>query len=102
MFAKVHERVYDEGVKRVVAICDAELLGEKFSEGGRVLDLKTYRSFYEGDKVDEEKAIELIRSAHNLNVVGKKAVQAVKKARNIDEGCVKTVEGVPLLQLYEV
>ena len=44
MYIKIH-RSY----RNVVAICDAEILGKKFEEGKRVLDVR--ESFYNNEKV---------------------------------------------------
>ena len=52
MLIKVHE-----AYRKVVAICDAELLGKKFTEGNMQLDVNP--AFYGGKKYDEKKVIEL-------------------------------------------
>lgn len=103
MRAKVHCRKDSTGRElKVVAVCDKELLGKVFGEGGCVLDLKSYASFYDGAGVTEDKAVELIRNAENLNLVGKKAVAAAGKAIEIDAKSVRKIAGVPHLQVYSV
>lgn len=86
----------------IVALCDEDLLGKVFEEGGTCLDLKAYRSFYEGRRVGEAEAAEMIRNAANLNLVGEKSLAAARKALDLDESAVRRVKGVPHLQVYRV
>ncbi|MEK6954952.1 MAG: DUF424 family protein [Candidatus Micrarchaeota archaeon] len=106
MKAKVHKRITMEGgrevVKRIVAICDEELLGKVFEEGDLVLDLVKYRSFYDGEKVSEGQVADLLEGAMSYNLVGKKSIAAATKAIAINPKGIKTIKGVPHLQIYYV
>ncbi|MBU1197710.1 DUF424 family protein [Candidatus Micrarchaeota archaeon] len=106
MYAKVHERRFlqndREVVRRITAICDASLLGKIFEEKGMVIDLKKYRSFYEGDKVAAKKAEQLLKEATNANLVGKKSVGLALKVMKGNASSVKTIQGIPHLQIYFV
>jgi len=106
MKAKIHKRVImvggQEQMRTIVAICDAELLGRTFVQGDAIIDLEKYRSFYEGNDVNEDEAIELIRNAKNINLVGEKSVGAAKKALNIEHDNIKRIAGIPHLQIYYV
>jgi len=101
VFVKVHEKKSGGRVCRVVAVCDEELVGRVFREGGRELDLKNYAGFYRGRVASEGEVIELIRGAENLNLVGEKAVEAARKALGSVSG-VRRVAGVPCLQVYRI
>ena len=91
---KVHDTY-----RKVVAICDSELLGKKFEEGIAQLYLK--ESFYKGDEVDEEKAVTLIRRYHRddatFNIVGKMSVKAAVKAQLINEECIGKISNIPYI-----
>lgn len=101
LVAKVHERLDRHGVKRsVTAVCDKTLLGNVLRQGDAVIDLKTYRKFYEGEAVTVQEAGELLKLARNINVVGEKAVQAALEALPISKASVKKVAGVPHVQVY--
>ena len=103
MRGKRHERVDRYGQKRIIiAICDKELLGKKLKQGQMVLDLAKYAAFYDGIDLTEEMAAEWIKSSRSLNLVGKKAIAAAKKVILVDEGSIKSVKGVPHLQVYFV
>ena len=54
MFVKIHKTYRD-----IIAICDSELIGKTFEEGKFQLDVK--ESFYKGEKVSEEKAVEIMQ-----------------------------------------
>lgn len=68
--AKIHETY-----RRVIALCDIELLGKRFEQGERQLYVKN--DFFEGEKLSVEQAIDLIKEAvlddSTFNIVGKKA-----------------------------
>lgn len=102
VLAKLHRRLVEGREVEVLALCDRELLGRVFRQRGRVLDLKAYRAFYDGEKVSEGKAIELLKQAKNANVVGEQAVEIARKALNVKAGVVKRIAGVPHLQIYYV
>lgn len=80
----------------IVAICDKELIGKKFEEGKFQLDLK--ESFYKGEEVDEQKAIEIIQNMSaedaTFNIVGEKSVQTAISAGIINENSVGEIDGV--------
>jgi len=100
-------RIIKSGGKIVVAICDSELLGQKYKEGEIVLDLDKYRSFYNGFEINEsdgkilEKILKEIKEATLINVVGKRSVELLKKeGHNISN--VKAIAGIPHLQIYKI
>ncbi|MBI4361085.1 DUF424 domain-containing protein [Candidatus Micrarchaeota archaeon] len=101
LVAKIHERRDGHGVKKsVTAVCDRTLLGKVLRQGDAVIDLKTYRGFYEGTAVTAAEAGEMLRQARNINVVGEKAVQAALSALPINKSAVKKIAGVPHVQVY--
>ncbi len=91
-FVKVH-RSY----RAVVAICDAELIGKKFEEGKRQLDVRD--NFYRGEEMNLEKTIDVInvqrREDATFNIVGKDSVNAAIEVDLIDKNSVGKVDGVP-------
>ena len=81
----------------VVAICDSDLLGKKFEEDKFQLDIK--ESFYRGEEVSEEKAIEIMinmtKEDATFNIVGEQAIKAALKAKIIDKQGVKKIQNIP-------
>ena len=50
MLVKIHN-----SYRKVVAVCDSDIIGKRFDEGKRQLDIR--ENFYKGDEVNEEEAI---------------------------------------------
>ncbi len=90
-------KVYTQGRERLVAACDADILGKKFRSGELVLDVS--ESFYHGDDVDEEALVNWLRLATVANLSGKEVVGIAVRNGFVDEGCVLEIGGVPHAQM---
>ena len=92
MYIKIHK-----SYRNVVALCDARLIGKKFEEGKRQLDLR--ESFYKDKKVTEKEAVKLLQQQANddatFNIVGKKSVQAAIDAGLITKNSVHKIQNIP-------
>jgi len=92
MLIKIHKAYRD-----VVALCDSDLLGMKFEEGIKILEIK--ENFYKGEKKSEEELIELLidlsKEDATFNIVGKNSVNCAVKVGIIKQDGVKTIQGVP-------
>jgi len=77
----------------VVAVCDENLIGKNFSENNLKLDLG--ERFYKGELMDEEKIVEILRNAKNINIVGKYAVKLAIKNRIIEEENIMKIKNIP-------
>ena len=92
MFVKIH-RAY----RTVVAMCDSELLGKKFEEGIKQLDVRT--SFYKEEEVSHERAVTILkfqaREDATFNIVGPKSIEAAKEAGLITKDSIGYVDNVP-------
>lgn len=95
IYVKVHK-----GNETVVAVCDKNLIGKKFSEGKLCLNVK--ENFYKGELVDEEKLKEILKNAINLNIVGKESVGLALKEKIIDKNSVIKIKEVPHAQIYSL
>lgn len=89
---KVHENY-----RKVVAVCDSELLGKKFEEGKLQLNVNEF--FYNGKEYDENKALKILGNAQQddacFNFVGNNSVELGIKAGIIGKGCFIKIQGVP-------
>lgn len=92
MYIKVHK-----SYRTVVAICDKELIGKTFEQNNKQLDCR--ESFYKGDDVDHDKAVELMKFWNNedatFNIIGPKSIQAAKEAGIITEEGILKIHDVP-------
>ncbi len=89
---KVHEHY-----RKVVAVCDPELVGKKFEQDNLQLNVSEF--FYQGKEYNEEKALKFLEAARQddacFNFVGKNAIELGAKAGVISKKCVLIVQGVP-------
>ena len=92
MFVKIHK-----SYRTVVAICDSNLIGKKFEEKKRQLDIR--EGFYKDKEVDREGLIEIIKRQvmedASFNIVGKESISTALKAGIIDKEGIKTIQNIP-------
>ncbi len=107
IYFKKHQRVYQDGVSTIVAMCDEELIGKKLKGKNSVLDLAAYANFYKGDLISSEKALEIFSGFFasgggrvSFNLVGKKVIKVASKF--IDVSKASKFKSVPHLQVYKV
>ncbi len=93
VYVKVMEVDDAAGIRMVVAVCDKELLGKKFSEGEVVLDIN--KDFFEGFLTDIDEALHYVENAFTAMLVGENIVQEAIKAGLIHPEAVLKVSGIP-------
>ena len=86
--------------RNIVTIADKELIGKKFFEEEKQLDIK--ESFYTGEnskEEDSEKVKEIIlkwaREDATFNIVGKKSIEIALEINLISEEGVGKIDGIP-------
>ncbi len=77
----------------LLAICDDEIIGKKFEEGKKQLDLTA--DFFKGEKKSEEEARQLIKKATFLNLNGKKSIALGVELGFVDAENVIFISGIP-------
>jgi hypothetical protein len=89
---KIHKSYRD-----IIAVCDSDLIGEKFEEGKFQIDAK--ESFYKGEEVEEKKLIkilkDLMKEDATFNIIGKNSVSCALRAGIISEEGVGRIAGIP-------
>lgn len=92
MWVKLHK-----SSRTVVAICDENILGKKFLEGIKQLDVT--ESFFKGEKMKKEEVISLMRyefkSSSTFNLVGKETIEAAIEARIIEKDEFSRIKNIP-------
>ncbi len=91
----VNERETPEGL--LVAVCDADILGETFEDGE--LSLTVTEEFYGGDEADERAVVESLARATVANIVGDRAVALAIENGFVDEANVLDVGATRHAQL---
>lgn len=88
--------------RTVVAICDENLLGKKFEEGNRQLDLR--EGFYKDKFMDIKDAVETIEYQSNedatFNIVGEESIKAALKAELIASKQIDKIAGIPFAMTF--
>ena len=93
MWVKVHS-----SSRKVVAICDENLLGKRFEQG--IKQLQITESFYKGEKMSKEEVLNLIRaesSSATFNIVGKESVNLAIEAGVIEKNSASKVKNIPFI-----
>ncbi len=92
VIVKIHKRED----RTIVAVCDSDLIGRKFTEGERQLDLTA--DFYKGDERDGKDVGDIIRNADMVNLVGQESVKLGLQEEVITQDHVITIDGIPHAQ----
>ncbi|PIN87263.1 hypothetical protein COV19_00655 [Candidatus Woesearchaeota archaeon CG10_big_fil_rev_8_21_14_0_10_44_13] len=93
MIVKTH-KTHDG--RRVIAVCDSEILGKKFEDKGMQLDLSC--SFYKGDEKTDEELLEELKRPGSVNIVGEKSIKFFVERGLIDKNSVIRIKNVPHAQ----
>ena len=98
--AAVYANVQKRGQYVVLAICDAELLGQVLCEGKIVF--KVSEAFYKGSKMSVEEAITLVETSTIVNMVGRQIVKKAIEKGLIHPEAVLNISGVPHAQIVKM
>ena len=92
MYIKIHK-----SYRNVVALADEEIIGKKFEEGRRQLDVR--ENFYKDKKVTKEEVIRILRQQSDedatFSIVGEKSIQAAIEAGLITKNSVHKIQNIP-------
>jgi len=92
MIVKIHKRED----RAIAAVCDSELVGQKYVDGDRQLDLTG--DFYKGEERTDQEVGDIIRNADIINLVGKNAVKLGIQEEVITQDHVIVIAGIPHAQ----
>jgi len=85
-------RIHVRDGERLLAACDAELLGMTFTEGD--MRLRVSEAFYKGEFLTEEALLERMRSVTMMNLVGDRAVSVALASGYVSNDATITIDGV--------
>ncbi len=77
----------------LLVVTDTVILGKKFEEGNKQLDLT--REFYVGERKSKEHARELMKAPRHLHLTGKEAVALGIELGLVDSKRILVVQGIP-------
>ena len=93
MWVKIHK-----SSRAVIAICDTDLLGKKFEEDIRVLDVTD--SFFKGQQMSKIEVLDLMKaesSSATFNIVGKESTSLAIKAGIIEKSAIHKIKSIPFI-----
>lgn len=93
MIVKIHK-----SCRIAVAICDKELIGKRFEEENKQIDLDT--TFFKGEEKTEKEVIEIIedmrREDATFNIVGPRSCKIAQNLGLIDNSCMLHIQEIPI------
>ena len=97
MYLKIHD-----SYRKIVAVCDSDLVGKKFEEGIKQLDVR--ESFFKGEEIAERELQKIMidesKDDSTFNIVGKKSVELAMNAGILTEKSIGHVEGIPFALIF--
>lgn len=82
----------------IVALADSSLIGKKFSEDIREIDVNP--NFFKGDEKKEDEIIDILKEMEKedatFNIVGEKSIKAAITAGIITEEGIFTIDNIPI------
>jgi len=83
--------------RTVVSVSDSDLIGKKFEEGIKQIDIR--ENFYKGTEMSEEEAVKVmqfqLKEDATFNIVGENSVNAAIKAGIITSDAVGSIKEIP-------
>jgi len=93
MIVKIHKT---KDRRKIIAICDKNLVGRKFEENEVQLDLSS--DFYKGDLTSEEELENQIKNAYILNIVGNESIGFCLRKKLISKENIIYIKKIPYAQ----
>lgn len=97
---EMYLKAYEQGAERLIAVCDCEILGRKFSEGQLRLDVSP--DFFGGDKASYAEVEAALASATMANLVGCKAVKHALALGYVEKDNILSIDGIHYAQMVRM
>ncbi|MEM3436967.1 MAG: DUF424 family protein [Nitrososphaerales archaeon] len=92
-------RIIDWQGMKLVNICDKELIGKTIKD--KKVEIHISPNYFEGELVNIEEALFLIKSCSIANLVGEKIVIETIKAELASKHAVKRIGSTPFLMIFK-
>ncbi len=93
-------KTHTHGTKTVFAASDSKLINTIIKE--KEIELKITESFYGVNKITEEELIKGIKENNSINLIGEKVISIALKNNLITKKGIKTIKGIPHIQVYKL
>ncbi len=98
--SQVYANLRKIGNNILLAICDAEIIGETLKDGKIVFCVN--ESFYKGPRVSVDEAVSMIKNSSIVNMVGKNIVKKAIEHGYVHPEAVLNIQGVPHAQIVKI
>lgn len=98
--SKFSYKIFKQGNDTLLAVADSSILGKILKQNGITLEVKC--DFYHERIANENKIIELVKSATIVNAIGNKIINLLLNNNLIDKNSVLWIEGVPHAQIIKI
>lgn len=96
MYLKIHK----SGDSAIVALCDRELIGRTLREGN--INVTITEDFYKGEVISEDDAVNILKTASNVNIFGDRSVSCAVRCGIISKENVKIIDEVAHAQIFRI
>ncbi len=86
-------KIHQANKRKIVSLCDANLIGKKFEDGNLQLDVSNL--FYNGEKLNEEGILNVVKDADSLNIVGVESIKFSLKNKLVEEVNIIKIKKIP-------
>lgn len=86
--------------KKIVAVCDSDLIGKKYTDGNRILYIP--EEFFRGDEAEIRKILEELKDCLTANIVGNRIIDELIERNILKESNTLEVEGVKHTQIFKI
>ena len=94
-----HFRSIKNNEVNIVNICDTEIVGKTLSEGE--FEIEISEDYFGGIQIDENKAIELLKTSNTLNLVGNNIVDLAIELDLASSDSIKFIENISFVIIYK-
>ena len=93
VFRMIIVKIHTAEKRKIVSICDENLIGKKFEEKNLQLDVS--ESFYKGQRLSEKEIFKIIKDADSLNIVGEESINFSLENKLIEESNIIKIKKIP-------
>ena len=90
---------HSSGTRKILIVCDSDLIGKKFEEGNKQLDLTS--EFYQGEEMSEEQLTPIIKTAYSIQFVGEESVALAVKLGIVEEEKIIKIQNIPIVETLQ-
>ena len=91
-------KLHESENRRILCLCDKNLIGKKFTEREKILDVS--KSFYYGKEIGKD-IDDLTRRSDIINAVGTESIQLLLDKKLIDKDGIRKIKGIPYAQILQ-